>query len=311
MNSCLKYFSASLLALLTQAAFAQVDLGSASGFALLSAPSGVARPGGTPAQGTAAAAGAVTCTDSTISGNVGSTGLMPSVTTTCAPVAGTGTIIAPVPTGVVADFYTAYDAVKAVACDETLSGTLDGRNLTPGVYCFDAAAVLTGTLTLVGPSTGNWIFKIGAGATGGALTATDFTVAMAGDACNVTWWSDAGTTITRGDFKGSVLAGAAFEGTGTATIGSTFTGQVLAGRSSVTAGVTVTDMVVTGCEASSGGGKSKSKCNQGVGNGPENCDPGNSNQDGHGSNPFVGSPRSNDEVGGTPGNPGRKGGNTK
>ncbi len=44
-------------------------------------------------------------------------------------------------------------------------------------------------------------------------------------------------------------------------------------------------------------------CNQGVGNGPEGCDPGNSNQ---------GDPnRSNDELGGTPGNPGRKGGNGK
>ena len=308
MKSCQKYFSTCLLALLTQAAFAQVDLGAASDFALLSAPSGVARPGGTAAQGTAAAAGAVTCTDSTITGNVGSTGLTASVTLTCAPLAGTGVIIAPVPTGVLTDFYAAYDAVKAVACDETLTGTLDGRNLTPGVYCFDAAAVLTGTLTLVGPSTGTWIFKIGAGGTGGALTATDFTVAMAGDACNVTWWSDAATTITRGDFKGSVLAGAAFTATGTATTGSTFTGQALAGRSSVTAGVTVTDMVVTGC-VGGGGGKAKSKCNQGVGNGPENCDPGNSNQDGHSSNPFTGSSRTNDELGGVPGNPGRKGGN--
>jgi hypothetical protein len=47
----------------------------------------------------------------------------------------------------------------------------------------------------------------------------------------------------------------------------------------------------------------KVKCNQGVGNGPEGCDPGNSNQ----GNPS----RSNDELGGTPGNPGRKGGNKK
>jgi hypothetical protein len=40
-----------------------------------------------------------------------------------------------------------------------------------------------------------------------------------------------------------------------------------------------------------------------VGNGPEGCDPGNSNQ---------GDPlRSNDELGGTPGDPGRKGGNNK
>ena len=39
------------------------------------------------------------------------------------------------------------------------------------------------------------------------------------------------------------------------------------------------------------------KCNQGVGNGPEGCDPGNSNHN----------QPSNDENGGTPGNPGRKG----
>jgi hypothetical protein len=44
-------------------------------------------------------------------------------------------------------------------------------------------------------------------------------------------------------------------------------------------------------------------CNQGVGNGDEGCDPGNSNQ---------GDPdNSNDENGGVPGAPGRKGGNGK
>jgi hypothetical protein len=40
----------------------------------------------------------------------------------------------------------------------------------------------------------------------------------------------------------------------------------------------------------------KPKCNQGVGNGPEGCDPGNSNHN----------QPSNDENGGTPGNPGRQ-----
>jgi hypothetical protein len=44
----------------------------------------------------------------------------------------------------------------------------------------------------------------------------------------------------------------------------------------------------------------KEACNQGVGNGPEECDPGNSNQGDPGN--------SNDENGGTPGNPGKKGG---
>jgi hypothetical protein len=65
--------------------------------------------------------------------------------------------------------------------------------------------------------------------------------------------------------------------------------------------MTGTDLV--GCESTSGGGggNTHQRCNQGVGNGPEGCDPGNSNQ----GNPF----RSNDELGGVPGNPGRKGGN--
>ena len=67
------------------------------------------------------------------------------------------------------------------------------------------------------------------------------------------------------------------------------------------AAVTMTGANVTGCEQA--GPPVKSHCNQGVGNGPENCDPGNSNQ---------GDPsRSNDKLGGTPGDPGRKGGNGK
>ena len=46
------------------------------------------------------------------------------------------------------------------------------------------------------------------------------------------------------------------------------------------------------------GSANKPACNQGVGNGPEGCDPGNSDHN----------QPSNDENGGTPGNPGRKGG---
>jgi hypothetical protein len=67
------------------------------------------------------------------------------------------------------------------------------------------------------------------------------------------------------------------------------------------AAVTLTDVALLGCQDGSLGGTAHAKCNQGVGNGPEGCDPGNSNQ----GNPL----RSNDERGGVPGNPGRKGGN--
>ena len=68
--------------------------------------------------------------------------------------------------------------------------------------------------------------------------------------------------------------------------------------------VTITGTTTTGCQTSSGPGAGDGprpeheKCNQGVGNGSEGCDPGNSNNR-HGSN---------DERGGTPGDPGRKGG---
>jgi hypothetical protein len=97
--------------------------------------------------------------------------------------------------------------------------------------------------------------------------------------------------MTTTGFQGTILAGAAITMTGLAVAPTTtsFNGDALA-----KAAVTLTDVIVTGCE----GGKAK--CNQGVGNGPEGCDPGNSNQ--------GDASRSNDELGGIPGNPGRKGG---
>jgi hypothetical protein len=301
MNSCQKVFSACVLALLTQAAFAQVDLGAASSFAVLSA----APDGG----------GAVTCTRSIIDGDVGSSGLPASVTQTDCTI--NGATVAPVSAGVVDDFNDAYDELQAVSqCTETFAETsLGDHTFTPGVYCFDAAVTETNSVwTLNGGATDTWLFKIGNIGVG-ALTGTDFSVVMADGgpvpACNVTWWVDAATTMTRGAFNGVILAGAAITLEGTVHTAGTPPVETFAGQALATAAVTLTDVAFVGCESGGGGGNSKSKCNQGVGNGPEGCDPGNSNQDDFGSNPFTGSSRSNDELGGTPGNPGRKGGNTK
>jgi len=260
------------------------SLGSASSFAILSAA-----PGG---------GGAVTCTNTppptTITGDVGSSGGPASIvnTTGCTI---NGAIIAPVSAQVVADFNSAYDALAGQSCDAFLTGTLAGVTLTPGVYCFAAAATLTGTLTLDGGAGDTWLFKVGTSGTG-ALTGTDFNVVMAGggDPCNVTWWVAEAATMTTSNFIGTILAGAGI----TVTSGGvgTFHGRALARGA-----VTITGGTFTGCTGGSlPGGTAKAKCNQGVGNGPEGCDPGNSNQ---------GDPsRSNDERGGTPGNPGRKGG---
>ena len=236
---------------------------------------------------------AVTCTDSTVTGDVG---VYPgtAVTQTNCTIVGTVHAGDAAAATAYANFLSAYDALALVPCDQILT-TLDGQILSPGVYCFDAAATSTGSvLTLNGPSTGTWIFKIGTLGTG-ALTATNFSVVMADGTAvpcnNVTWWVAEAATLTDSNFVGTILAGAAI----------TITRGTYSGNAFAKAAVTMTGTTLVGCE--SGSKANHQHCNQGVGNGPENCDPGNSNQ---------GDPsRSNDELGGTPGNPGRKGGNGK
>jgi hypothetical protein len=288
MNTCQKLFSVCALTLLTQAAFAQSapQLGTAAGFAVLSA----APNGG----------GAVTCTDSLINGDVGSSGLRASIVQTTCTIS--GAVVAPVRAQVVADFEQAYATLGSQACTQTFTQaafTDEALTLSPGVYCFPAAATFTDTtITLQGGSNDLWIFKVGTTAPG-ALTGTGLSVVMAGgQACNVYWWVDAATTLTTSGFQGTILSGAAITATGLANPNTAYNGNMLA-----KAAVTLTNFTVTGCEQGMPISGSKQRCNQGVGNGPEACDPGNSNQ--------GNALRSNDELGGTPGNPGRKGGNKK
>jgi len=242
------------------------------------------------ASGFAALAGtAVTCTNSTVTGNVG---VWPgtAVTETGCPVTGTVQAGNGVAKQAYLDFISAYNNLAPLnnTCDSThtLTGTLNGLYLSPGVYCVDAVAK-AGTLTLDAANDPNafWIFLVN-----GALTGTNFNVVMlnGGQPCNVDWWARDAATLTTSNFLGTILAGAAITVTG-----GTFHGDALA-----TAAVTLTGTSITACQAvsSNGNGNGNGKCNQGVGNGPENCDPGNSNNH----NP------SNDELGGTPGQPGRK-----
>ena len=202
-------------------------LGTAANFALLSAA---------PLSG-----GAVTCSGGSITGNVGSSGARAGVVQTLCPI--TGTITAPVPAQVVTDFNTAYGAYVSIPCDQVLTGTLAGRTLGPGVYCFDAAATLTGLLTLSGPPNGTWIFKIGTLGTG-ALTGTGFSVLMAGGAppCSVNWWSAEATTFTDSFVLGTILSGAAI----------TLTRGTLHGNALGKAAVSTKNTVVTGCTAAGG-----------------------------------------------------------
>lgn len=243
------------------------------------------------------AGSAVTCTGGAITGDVGVVLATGFTNTGCVVNGAVHAGDAAAITGY-RDFLAAYAALADVPCDQTLSGSLSGLTLTPGVYCFDAATTSTGgTLTLTGPVNGVWLFKVGTLGTG-ALTATGFTVVTAGgaQACNVTWWVSQAATLTDSNFQGTILAGADI----TVTRG-TLNGDLMAGGSgttlSPTGAVTLTGATVAGCEATATVAP-RGKCNQGVGNGPEGCDPGNSNQ---------GDPaRSNDELGGVPGKPGRK-----
>ena len=324
-----KYLSASLIALA----------------ALLSAASMGAWAATAPVLGTASTFGAlggagVTCTSPipalpaiTVIGDVGTPGTAPTLVTGFPPdspplcsLSGTVQLGA---TTAYADFMTAYSTLASNlpadgnVCPSTdathnLVGDIGTQTLSPGVYCLSGVVTLTGTLTLDltanggGDGSGIWVFKstdatVAITPIGGATAATRSKVVMAnnGSACNVYWQSATAVTFVNTDFVGNVLAGSKI----------TFAGSTLAGRAlASTESVTMTGSSITSCGATGGGNgnhsdnghhygqyKDHEKCNQGVGNGPEGCDPGNSNLH----NPFG----SNDENGGTPGNPGRKGGN--
>lgn len=200
---CLLTIAALLSTAAIQGAWAQTapSLGTASSFAVL---------GGA----------GVTCTASTVDGDVGSrltvTGFPPT-SVLCNLV---GTVHAGDATATTAlnDFMLAYDALDAMTCDaqHNLTGQeLGGKTLAPGVYCFNTTADLTtGTLTLDGRGNSNavWVFQIGTAITTGTASVV---MADGGQACNVFWELGTAATIGTGThFLGNVLAGSAVTFTG-------------------------------------------------------------------------------------------------
>jgi hypothetical protein len=183
----------------------------------------------------------VACTDGSITGDVGTFQAAPtgSFTPVNCPVAG-GTAQIGTAASIAAynSFVSAYDAAATQPCGTVLTGSLAGQILAPGVYCFTAAASLTGTLTLNGPPNGVWLFRIGTSGVGG-LSATNFSVVMAGgaSACNVTWRVQDAATTTDTNFRGAILAG----GNVTSTRGT------LNGNLWSQGDVTITGTVLTAC----------------------------------------------------------------
>jgi hypothetical protein len=182
---------------------------------------------------------AVTCTRSTTSGDVGVASSTAFTNTGCSI---TGNIHAGDSYAAQAynEYLSAYNNIAATPCSGALlTGTLAGRTLAPGIYCVSAEAK-TGVLTLNGPSTASWTFKVTDGASTGAFTGTSFSVVLAGGAlaCNVIWWSEAAATQTDSELKGNILSGA----------GLTLTRGSFVGRAFAKAAVTLTDVrTLSGC----------------------------------------------------------------
>lgn len=103
--------------------------------------------------------------------------------------------------------------------------------LTPGVYCFNTSAGMTGDLVLdaLGNPNAIWIFQIGSTLT----TATDSSVVLTngGQGGNVYWQVGSSATIqTRTQFKGNILA----SGSITCNAGASLFGRALALNGGVT-----------------------------------------------------------------------------
>jgi type VI secretion system secreted protein VgrG len=115
--------------------------------------------------------------------------------------------------------------------------------LTPGVYCFNSSAQLTGTLTLdaQGNSAAAFLFKTGSSLT----TASNASVVLinGGSSCNVTWEIGSSATLGTGTvFAGNILALASI----TFNTGAQTSGRALAR----TGAVTLDTSTVSGCTGS-------------------------------------------------------------
>jgi type VI secretion system secreted protein VgrG len=128
--------------------------------------------------------------------------------------------------------HTAYANLVAQPCGSNLTGKTLGTSpgavtLSPGVYCFDSSAQLTGTLTLDG--SGTYVFKMGTTLT--TASKSSVVLAKGATAGNVFWQVGSSATLgTNTVFVGSILANTS----DTITTGASVTGRVFALTGAVT-----------------------------------------------------------------------------
>jgi len=157
-----------------------------------------------------------------------------------------------------ADAHTAYAALVAEPCGTNLSGQTLGTSpaavtLSPGVYCFNSSAQLTGTLTLNG--NGVYVFQMGSTLT----TASNSSVVLANGATagNVFWQVGSSATLgTNTVFVGSLLALIS----DTVTTGTSVAGRVFALTGAVTLDSNAIAAAASGAGGDGGGGGGGNHC---------------------------------------------------
>jgi hypothetical protein len=191
--------------------------------------------------------GATTVTSTGPTAIAGDLGVSPGTSVTGFPPGTvTGAIHAGDPTAAAAqaDAHTAYSALVALPCVTNLTGQVLGTavaTLSPGVYCFDTSAQLTGILTLRG--NGLYVFQIGST----LISATNSKVALTNGAMagNVFWQVGSSATLGTGTaFVGSILA----QVSDTVTTGSSVDGRVFA----LTGAVTLDSNAITAAASGTG-----------------------------------------------------------
>jgi hypothetical protein len=146
----------------------------------------------------------------------------------------------------------AYDSAMGLSCTKNLTGqNLGGLTLTPGVYCFNSSAQLTGTLTLnaEGNPNAQFVFQIGSTLTTASSSMVDFINTNGGLPDPYLFWQ-VGSSATLGtgtDFAGDILA----ETSITLNTGTNITcGSALAQNGAVT--LDDNQVSIYGCESPSG-----------------------------------------------------------
>ena len=203
---------------ISNAAQAQVNLGSASTFAVL-AGSGITNTGTTTASGTA---GSDFGSDPTpaFTGDTSVTTLGTKYTAANAAVTLAKTALA-----------SAYSDASGRASTAAVTADLGGQTLVSGVYTSGSTLALTGTLTLDGENNPDAVFIFQAGSALSTASGSTVSLVNGAQACHVFWQVGSSATFgTASNFTGHVMALTSI----TATNGATFNGQLLAENGAVT-----------------------------------------------------------------------------